>query len=322
VKLREQIAPGPLPAYLHQWLLELVRQVNVIQDDLDAVSGGGHAVHGRLTLESGVPVSTTDQTGKTTVYFTPYRGNQIDLWDGSAWTRYTFTETSLALGTITSGKNYDVFGYQSSGTLTLEMLAWTNDTARATAVTLQDGRYCKSGDKTRLFLGTFRTTSTTTTEDSAGGSVTQVGGKRFLWNYYNRTRRFFGVFDSTSSWSYTTAAWRQANNTAANKIEYVCGMQESIVEGVLCANVNQSTNSTVGLVAIGLDSTTATSGLVAEAINSNTAAVNQAMTVPYYQNALLGYHYLAWLEYGYAGGGSFQGSLNGCLSGFLAGIEC
>lgn len=65
-------------------------------------SGGGHTVNGRLTLETGVPISATDQTAKTTVYFTPYKGNQINLWDGSAWTLYTFTETSLALGTITA----------------------------------------------------------------------------------------------------------------------------------------------------------------------------------------------------------------------------
>ena len=51
------------------------------------------------------------------------------------------TPHSLALGTLTSGKNYDVFGYVSGGALTLESLVWTSDTARATAVTLQDGRY-------------------------------------------------------------------------------------------------------------------------------------------------------------------------------------
>ena len=44
----------------------------------------------------------------------------------------------LALGTLTSGKPYDVFGYISGGALALELLAWTNDTTRATAVTLQD----------------------------------------------------------------------------------------------------------------------------------------------------------------------------------------
>ena len=40
---------------------------------------------GRLTLESGVPVSTSDQTAKTTVYYTPYVHNVINLWDGADW---------------------------------------------------------------------------------------------------------------------------------------------------------------------------------------------------------------------------------------------
>ena len=37
---------------------------------------------GRLTLESGVPVPSTDQTAKTTIYYTPYIHNSIQLWDG------------------------------------------------------------------------------------------------------------------------------------------------------------------------------------------------------------------------------------------------
>ena len=36
---------------------------------------------GRLTLESGVPVSTTDQTAKTSVYYTPYVSDTIATID-------------------------------------------------------------------------------------------------------------------------------------------------------------------------------------------------------------------------------------------------
>ena len=74
---------------------------------------------GRLTLESGVPVSTTDQTAKTSVYYTPYLHNLISLWDGTNWVPTEFSETTLALGTLTSGLPYDVFGYLSAGALVL-----------------------------------------------------------------------------------------------------------------------------------------------------------------------------------------------------------
>ncbi|MBK8108690.1 MAG: hypothetical protein IPK42_24900, partial [Betaproteobacteria bacterium] len=143
---------------------------------IQAVTPGG-----RLTTESGVPVSTSDRTAQSTLYYTPYVHNIINLWDGSQWKPITFTEhtvTGGALSGLTSGKPYDVFAYLSSGALATELLVWTNDTTRATAVTLQDGRYCKSGDKTRLLLGTIYTTGTTTTEDSVAN--------RYVWNIYNK----------------------------------------------------------------------------------------------------------------------------------------
>lgn len=140
-----------------------------------------HMCEGRLTLTSGTAVTVGDVTGATNVYFTPYGGNRISLYTGSAWEIVEFAETTEALGTLTSGLNYDVFGYNNGGTLDLEKVAWTNDTTRATALVLQDGVLVKSGATTRRFLGTFRTTSTTATEDS----VT----KRFLSNYYNRQTR-------------------------------------------------------------------------------------------------------------------------------------
>ena len=166
---------------------------------------------GRLTLESGVPVSTTDQSAKTTIYYTPFVHNIISLWDGANWVPTEFTETSLALGTITSAKPYDVFAYLSGGVLTLELLAWTSDLVRATAVTIQDGRYCKSGDKTRLLLGSFYTTSTTTTADTAR--------QRLVGNVYNTVIRGMFYASGAASHSYASATRRYWNNTSVSRLE-------------------------------------------------------------------------------------------------------
>lgn len=132
----------------------------------------------RLTLTTGVPVTTSDVTAASTLYCTPYTGNQLSLYTGSAWVTRTSAQFSKALTGLTSGKPYDVFCYDNAGTPTLEFLVWTNDTTRATALAYQDGKRVKSGDATRLFLGTFYTTSTTTTEDSKAN--------RYLKNEYNR----------------------------------------------------------------------------------------------------------------------------------------
>jgi hypothetical protein len=135
----------------------------------------------RLTLTTGVPVTTADVTGATTIYCTPYRGNTIALYDGTNWNMRTSSEFSLALGVLTASRPYDVFCYDNAGVPTLEFTAWTNDTTRATALVMQDGVLSKTGALTRRYLGTFYTTATTTTEDSAT--------KRLLINYYHQVER-------------------------------------------------------------------------------------------------------------------------------------
>ncbi len=57
-------------------------------------SGTGITPQGRLTLESGVPVSSTDQTGKATVYYTPYLGNLVPVYNGSQFIGKAISELS------------------------------------------------------------------------------------------------------------------------------------------------------------------------------------------------------------------------------------
>ena len=258
---------------------------NLIEALLQGVTPGG-----RLTLSTGVPVTTSDVTGATSIYYTPYVHNNVVLWDGADWCPKTFTETTLALGTLTNAKPYDVFGYLSSGALVLESLAWTNDTTRATAITLQDGRYCKSGDKTRLYLGSFYTTSTTTTADAVA--------TRYLWNMYNRRRRQLITKDATTSWTYATNSWRQARATSSNKIELINGISDAILD-VTVACVASGTGVS-GQVGIGVNSTTTNSP---DAHGSQSIAVVSASTAGFglsvtrlLATPAIGYSYFAWLE--------------------------
>lgn len=270
---------------------------------------------GRLTTESGVPVGTSDRTSQSTIYYTPHLHNRIGLYGGSGWTLYTFTERSLALSGLTSGKNYDVFLYDNAGALTLELsAAWTNDTTRANALTTVDGVLVKSGATTRRYLGTIRTTGTTTTEDSGGGVTTQVGGKRFVWNAHNQVPRPLRVIDTTDTWSYTTDTVRQANGAGGNKVEYVTGDGSLVAVAGVTAQVFLQSNSTRGAKSgVGVDSTTAFSGLVASGFNQvATAGVTIPLTGGRYVGAPgLGYHYLAWCEKGADGTCLFTGDNTG-----------
>ena len=268
---------------------------NDIESTFQSLTPGG-----RLTLESGVPVSTTDQTSKTTIYYTPYVHNVISLWNGSNWVPTPFTETSLALGTLTSGANYDVFGFLSSGVLALEMLVWTDNTTRATAVTLQDGRYCKSGDKTRLYLGTFRTTSTTTTEDSGFVSTT-AARKRFVWNAYNRVKRVVMIEEDTASWTYTGSTnWRQVRAQSDNQVEAVCGLAaEAQIQLHVAIPAAGGAIGGAYFLAIGYDSTTAIASYIVNTYGAAYTASAAPTSVPSASLTMsmeLGYHYWAMIE--------------------------
>jgi hypothetical protein len=248
---------------------------------------------GRLTLTSGTAVTTADVTGATTVYFAPYNGNRIALYDGTNWLTYSFTERSLALGTLTTLTPYDVYIYNNSGTLTLEFLAWTNGTTRATALVLQDGVYVKTGATTRRYLGTFYTTATTTTEDSAA--------KRYLYNYNNRAIRLMScATETTDNWTYSTATWRQARASTANQLNFFVGVVEDSVSANLDVSYSSATvGSAVGL-GIGLNSTTQPSGNFGVP-NTPVAGYTFMWSRNLRTYPVLGLNYMAWLEYSQSG---------------------
>jgi hypothetical protein len=246
---------------------------------------------GRLTLTSGEPLSFSEVTGSTSVYYTPYIHNYIPLWDGTKWTAVSFTETTLALGTVTSGLPYDVFAYSSSGSLALEKTAWTNGTTRASAISVQDGRYCKTSDKTRLYLGSFYTISTTQTADTYT--------KKFLFNKYNKKMLKIKKTDTTDSWTYSTASWRSYNNSTANRIEVMVGVQEDLTEVTFNGVASNSAGYSMGH-GIGVDSTSTNGADTFTAAGSSGAVVAGSAIYKNYLSA--GYHYLQALEYGGASG--------------------
>jgi|GEM_PF-2009949 len=246
---------------------------------------------GRLTLTSGTPVTTSDVTGATTVYYTPYLHNIINLWDGYRWVPTEFSETSLALGTVTSGANYDVFAYLNAGALALEKLAWTDDTTRATSITIQDGRLCKSGDKTRLYLGTFRSTSTTETADAAAC--------RYLWNMYNRVFRS-AYKQGTTQHTYTSSAERPWNNSQADtEIKWITGLT-SIVDLYLFSRQGREAAAPNAVTKIALDGSAV--GSIFQFYGSSAGASAGGVS---HEAALIGAHSAYVIEQSHSGGDQF-----------------
>ncbi|MFZ4124582.1 MAG: DUF2793 domain-containing protein [Rickettsiales bacterium] len=257
-----------------------------------AMSSGGasRVCEGRLTLTSATPVTTADVIGASSLYYTPFRGNNISLWNGTAWQTLAFTEITMSLSGLTANLPYDVFAFINTGAVAIERLAWTNGTTRATALALQNGVLVKSGDATRRYLGTFAATAATTTEDSQA--------KRFVWNYYNRMRRRLYVGDTTDTWTYSTATYRQANGSAANQIDMVIGVQEDVVEAWVQAFATNSTTTFRQVnSAIGLDNTTPITTSANNILIQN-PSISGVPSGRFNDFVGIGRHFLTWLERG------------------------
>jgi hypothetical protein len=278
------------------------------------IGADGMAQDFRLTLSSGVPVTTADVTGATTIYATPFTGKYIDLYDGTNWNRRASAEFSVALGTLTSGRPYDVFCYDNAGVPTLERLAWTDDTTRATALARQDGVLVKSGAATRRYMGTFYTTSTATTEDSLS--------KRYLWNCYHQKPRTMRVLESTTSWTYgSVSPFRQANSNTANQINFVVGVVENPVAATAMVNVSGNIAGTTSYQAgIGLDSTTVNSATLTQGV-AVLQTTGQAAIAAYAGYPSAGRHALVWLEACSGGTAFLYGSGAGNQSGLTGVVE-
>lgn len=245
------------------------------------------------------------------IYYTPYTGNRLSLYDGTGWNVYTFDPTSsYSLTGVPANVLYDMFGYANNNVVALEIVSWGTNTSynisgmtvgantvitftepggtqpfvvgdvvdiqdvagtsstlvnntwsvaavggagtsrtvtinslnttgltytglgtirkqkntRATGLATQDGVFVKTGDPTRRYLGTFKTSG-------AGQAVIDNRSQRLIWNYYNRRPRSLLKQELTNSWTYgsTSPTWRAANNDARNRVEFVCGVAEDVI---------------------------------------------------------------------------------------------
>jgi hypothetical protein len=249
----------------------------------------------RLTGTSATPVTTSDVTAIETLYFSPYKGNRCAVYDGSAgWIVLSSAELTLDVPNATNC--YDVFVYSNSGTLAIESLAWTNATSRATALTLQNGVLVKTGATTRRYVGTFYSVAT------GNGQTEDSIAKRYVWNYYNRVIKLMKVVEATDTWSYTTATYRQANNSSANQLDYVQGWLEDPVEAMAQSQARNGNTGVYLSTGIGVDSTTVNSALITTGTTTQVTNLSVQTSAYYLGFPGVGKHTLPWLEQSAASG--------------------
>lgn len=265
----------------------------------------------RLTLTTGNPIGSAGAA--TTLFFSPYKGNRISLFDGTNWNMRSSAEFSIAVPATTS-QMYDVFCFDNAGVPTLELLAWTNDTTRATALTTQNGVLCKTGALTRRYVGSMRTTT-------VSGQTEDTTLNRFVWNYYNRIPRVMQVAPAAATWNYTTATIRQANADTLNQLNFIVGWDEVPIRADLNVAVSNTNTGVVVASGISLDLTNSFGGSFPAPATCTTAIANGMQTLVSRWTGLtgVGRHFLAMLEWSTATGTTTWTSSATAFHGILTG---
>lgn len=268
---------------------------------------------GRLSLDASAPVTTSNVTGASTVYYTGVAGSIVPVWNGSALVPISITGNQLTLTlnnpNHAANTNYDVFFFldgstprigtgppwstptsrgTGAGTTQLQLLAGIY--ANAVSITARNGAttYAVSGGLA-TYVGTIRTSSTAgQTEDSSSN--------RFVFNAYHQMRRFLQVNDNTNSWSYTSqTVWRQANASTANQFGVLFGLEGHAPRFDVAVSMVSEGSGNRCAVGIGIDSTTVNSSQLFGGTSSSAGVPASAHYVGY---PGIGYHAIAWLEIG------------------------
>lgn len=244
-------------------------------------AGGGAAFtsypQGRLTLQTGVPVMTSTQSAQTTVYYTPYNGLFIPIYDGSSMTMTSIgaelsiatTDTAKSPAAIGASKVNDWFVWNDGGTMRLvHGPDWTSDTARAAggALVAVNGIFLNNVSITNgpaasrgTWVGTTRSNSSSQI-DWIYGAIASGGTAGFfgIWNAFNRHKVWSFTGDSTDSWTYGSTTTRSANAKATMRATFVSGIVEDIFTATYAIDMISDTASAIS--GIGYDVTNAFSG--------------------------------------------------------------
>lgn len=287
---------------------------------------------GRLTLSTGTPVMTSDVPSATTIYYTPYAGARVPIYDGTQFIPLVFSQLSASTTAANQVANgiYDLFVFSNSGTVTLAFgPAWSSATARSaslqqvqglwtnqSAITLTSSASSYTGilANRATYVGTVAITATAgqmamqfKPTPASGGNNTWLG----VWNAYNRVTVRARSAESASFWDYASATLRPVNNSTSNRINWVDGLQQSRILAEFNQNPGLIDAGSYGAVA--WDSTSTPSGVQANAQNYTTSTM--AMNVfARDTNILIGRHYVQALEAAQHGTPRFYGSTNASLT--------
>ena len=276
-------------------------RLRISETELDARYGAALVPQGRLTLQSGVPVMTTTQAGKTTIYYEPYVGAFIPIYDGTRFGSVPFTalsnvttDTTKNPAAVAANKIYDLFVWNDNGTLRLSRgPAWTDDETRALALVTVGGIDLNAVGITNgpaasrgIWVGTVRSNASSQIDWILSGAGAVLG----VYNAYNRVP-VFASNGFTAARTTTSTSWIELHNEI--RIAAVVG-RPTVMDGALVGY--GSIGADVGLLSVEVDGNTSP---------TRAAQMYAANQLPFVGGPLLvpiGYHYMTLMVRTNAGG--------------------
>ena len=295
---------------------------------------------GYLTLTSGTPVITGDVAASTVVYYAPYVGLLVPIYNGvSLIPTSIVSELQLTLSSSHTANNiYDFLIFSLNGVATLGSgPSWSAGTAGSiTAGSCARGTGVGGaalsrigGILTNTVSMTIRYGDGTVTTTVDPGKATYVGSmfvdgtngevscyrswgqnrKWGIWNAYNRVPICLQVGDSTSNWTYNINTFRQSNASTGNKATVFTGLAEETMSANFIQQINTASGAAYqGYIAIGWNSTTTVSGTSAQIGTASASQVFGTPTATYTATPFLGINNINCLEKIVTNTGQFNGT--------------
>lgn len=239
----------------------------------------------RLSLASGVKISITDQLAKTTLYLI---GGYIPVLESSVTVQKKVNAGQISIAiTGTAGLPYDVFAYDNDAggdVDTLALVAWTNSTTRATALTyVADGDYYVHSGNNRTYVGTITPSATNQCEDS-----TKYRG---VWSYAMQEQRPVRAVNAANAWAVTSTTYTSfAGSTAYGvaKVHVTVGIAEKLAQFSVQGEYLYSASRTK--VGVGIDSTTVNSSIRQNTTDNYTTGGHSMVSADYHGYLSVGAH--------------------------------
>jgi hypothetical protein len=261
---------------------------------------------GRLTLTSGKPVMTLDVTGASSIYYVPYNGQQVPIYNSQTGV-FGLVDMlgpglTLPLNSSQQTQNglYDIFAETIGGSIELcAGPAWSGS-SRAVGISQVSGIWVNSAEMTACYnatvardcpqfqctyLGTMFATSNGQTSQQFGPNSVAYGAGNCLclYNAYNQVEVTSQSLDSNAAYTYS-GSWRATDPPSppapinSNRVSVVDGLGQMAISAKLSDALTDT--GQIPSIGINLNSTSATPGLIASSASTSQGTYETTLVHP------------------------------------------